>query len=85
MLKKWFLDIRGLIKNPTHEQVSSGRTKHAEVCEITYNPVAIEFEQLLKIFFASHDPTTMNRQGNDVGEHYRSIVFFSDSNQKRML
>ena len=75
----------GLIKNPTYEQVSSGRTKHAEVCEITYNPAAIEFEQLLKIFFASHDPTTMNRQGNDVGEHYRSIVFFSDSNQKNVV
>ena len=75
----------GLIKNPTYEQVSSGRTKHAEVCEITYNPAAIELEQLLKIFFASHDPTTINKQGNDVGEHYRSIVFFSDSNQKKVV
>ena len=75
----------GLVKNPTYEQVSSGRTKHAEVCEITYNPAAIELEQLLKIFFASHDPTTINKQGNDVGEHYRSIVFFSDSNQKNVV
>ena len=75
----------GLIKNPTYEQVSSGRTKHAEVCEITYNPSAIELEQLLKIFFASHDPTTINRQGNDVGAHYRSIVFFSDLNQKKVI
>ena len=73
----------GLIKNPTYEQVSSGRTKHAEVCEITYNPSVIELEQILKIFFASHDPTTINRQGNDVGAHYRSIVFFSDLNQKK--
>jgi len=75
----------GLIKNPTYEQVSSGITKHAEVCEITYNPSAIELEQLLKIFFASHDPTTINRQGNDVGAHYRSIVFFSDLNQKKVI
>ena len=75
----------GLINNPTYEQVSSGRTNHAEVCEITYNPAAIELEQLLKIFFASHDPTTMNRQGNDVGAHYRSIVFFSDLNQKNVV
>ena len=75
----------GLIKNPTYEQVSSGITKHAEVCEITYNPSAIKLEQLLKIFFASHDPTTMNRQGNDVGAHYRSIVFFSDLNQKKVI
>ncbi|PDH45954.1 MAG: peptide-methionine (S)-S-oxide reductase [Bacteroidetes bacterium MED-G21] len=75
----------GLIKNPTYEQVSSGRTKHAEVCEITYNPADIELEQLLKIFFASHDPTTINKQGNDVGEHYRSIVFFSDLDQKKVI
>ena len=75
----------GLIKNPTYDQVSSGRTKHAEVCEITYNPSEIELEQLLKIFFASHDPTTMNRQGNDVGAHYRSIVFFSDLKQKNVI
>ncbi len=75
----------GFINNPTYEQVSSGRTKHAEVCEITYDPSAIKLEQLLKIFFLSHDPTTINRQGNDVGEHYRSIVFFSDSNQKNVI
>ena len=75
----------GNIKNPTYNQVSSGRTKHAEVCEITYNPSAIKLEQLLKIFFASHDPTTIDRQGNDVGPHYRSILFFSDSNQKKII
>ena len=75
----------GLIKNPTYEKVSSGRTKHAEVCEITYDPAAIELEQLLKIFFASHDPTTINKQGNDLGEHYRSIVLFSDLNQKKVV
>ena len=75
----------GLIKNPTYEQVSYGRTKHAEVCEITYNPETINLEQLLKIFFASHDPTTINKQGNDLGEHYRSIVFFSDLNQKKLI
>ena len=75
----------GHIKNPSYEQVSSGRTKHAEVCEITYNPATIELKQLLKIFFASHDPTTINRQGNDIGAHYRSIVFFSDLNQKKVI
>ena len=75
----------GHIKNPTYDQVSSGRTKYAEVCQITYDSSAIQLEQLLKIFFASHDPTTINRQGNDVGPHYRSILFFSDLNQKKVI
>tara|TARA_B100001057_G_C22818284_1_gene938363 strand:- start:902 stop:2020 length:1119 start_codon:yes stop_codon:yes gene_type:complete len=75
----------GTLKNPTYQQVSSGHTNHAEVCEITYNPSEINLDQILKIFFASHDPTTINRQGNDVGAHYRSIVFFSGLNEKEVI
>ena len=70
------LDILEALSKSAYEQVSSGRTKHAEVCEITYNPAAIELEQLLKIFFASHDPTTINKQGNDVGEHTIGLLCF---------
>ena len=72
----------GVIKNPTYKEVSSGKTNHAEVCEIEYNPEEISLENLLNIFFSSHDPTTINSQGNDYGKHYRSIVLFSDSSQK---
>lgn len=74
----------GSMKNPTYKDVSSGNTKHAEVCEISYNPDEISFEDLLKIFFYTHDPTTLNRQGNDEGEHYRSIILFSDEDQEKV-
>ena len=68
----------GEIKNPSYWQVSSGETKHAEVCKITYDSQKISLEQLLEIFFLTHDPTTLNRQGNDIGEHYRSIILFNN-------
>ena len=68
----------GEIKNPSYQQVSSGRTQHAEVCKITYDSQKISLEELLEIFFLTHDPTTLNRQGNDRGEHYRSIILFNN-------
>lgn len=72
----------GRLKNPSYSDVVSGSTNHAEVCEITFNNQEINLENLLKVFFATHDPTTHNRQGNDVGKHYRSIVLFSNQSQK---
>jgi peptide-methionine (S)-S-oxide reductase len=57
----------GFVENPTYEQVSSGQTGHAEVCQITYDPARISYEKLLEVFWKTHDPTTRNRQGNDVG------------------
>jgi len=68
----------GEIKNPSYREVSSGITKHAEICKITYDSQKISLEQLLEIFFLTHDPTTLNRQGNDIGEHYRSIILFNN-------
>jgi len=72
----------GIKKSPTYEEVSSGRTGHAEVVKIEYNPKIISFENLLTVFFATHDPTTKNRQGNDVGEQYRSIILYTNDKQK---
>lgn len=72
----------GRLKNPSYSDVVSGSTNHAEVCEITFNNQEINLENLLKVFFATHDPTTHNRQGNDVGKHYRSIVLYSNQSQK---
>lgn len=69
--------------NPTYEQVCSGDTGHAEVIKIDYDPTLIKYRDLLTVFFASHDPTTLNRQGGDVGTQYRSVVFFTDEDQKR--
>lgn len=67
---------------PTYEQVSSGTTGFAEVIKIEYDPALISFENLLTVFFASHDPTTLNRQGADVGTQYRSVIFYTDDEQK---
>ncbi len=72
----------GKVKNPTYEQVCTGLTGHAEVIRIEYNPDEIKFEQLLDVFFHTHDPTTKNRQGADVGTQYRSAVFYSDDAEK---
>lgn len=69
--------------NPTYEQVCSGATGHAEAVEVRYDPDQISYRELLEIFFATHDPTTLNRQGNDVGSQYRSAVFYADDEQKR--
>lgn len=65
----------GGLKNPTYREVCSGLTGHAEVCQITYNPQVISFETLLEVFWQTHDPTTLNRQGADVGTQYRSAIF----------
>ena len=72
----------GDIKNPSYKEVSRGLTEHAEVCEITYNTEEISLTDLLKIFFLSHDPTTLNRQGNDIGKHYRSIILYNNNKEK---
>ncbi|OGG73014.1 peptide-methionine (S)-S-oxide reductase [Candidatus Kaiserbacteria bacterium RIFCSPLOWO2_01_FULL_53_17] len=74
----------GFIVNPSYEQVSAGDTGHAEVIRVTYDPTLISYEDLLTVFFGSHDPTTPNRQGNDVGEQYRSVIFYQDEEEKRM-
>src|SRR5882762_2238446 len=66
----------GHVKNPTYEQVCDGTTGHAEVTRFEFDPEQITFRDLLEIFFSTHDPTTLNRQGNDVGEQYRSAIFY---------
>ena len=75
----------GIIKNPSYKEVSRALTDHAEVCEITYNNNEIELENILEIFYLSHDPTTLNRQGNDVGRHYRSIILYNDNEEKEII
>ena len=88
-----FLELRGVEKvepgyaggtvgNPTYEQICSGRTGHAEVVQVTFNPNVISYGELLKIFFTVHDPTTLNRQGADVGTQYRSVIFYHNDEQK---
>jgi peptide-methionine (S)-S-oxide reductase len=73
----------GRTKNPTYEQVCSGGTGHAEVIRIEFDPTQISFRDLMTVFFATHDPTTLNRQGNDVGTQYRSAIFCANEEQKR--
>lgn len=72
----------GAIENPSYERVSIGDTGHAEVIRVTYDPAQISYEDLLTVFFGSHDPTTPNRQGADVGEQYRSIVLYGTEEEK---
>ncbi len=72
----------GKIKKPTYRQVCGGDTGHAESVEITFDPQKISYEKLLNIFWENHDPTTVNRQGPDVGEQYRSVVFYHSEEQK---
>ena len=72
----------GEVENPTYEQVCGGRTGHAEVVQITYDPQAISFRDLLDVFFTIHDPTTKDRQGADVGPQYRSIILYHGAEQK---
>lgn len=72
----------GSVVNPTYKDVSSGTTGHAEVIEIVYDPAEITFDELLEVFWQTHDPTTLNRQGNDVGPQYRSAIFYHNEEQK---
>ncbi|HHH54720.1 MAG TPA: peptide-methionine (S)-S-oxide reductase [Bacteroidetes bacterium] len=72
----------GTLKNPDYKTVCTGTTGHAEVCQIYFDPDVISFDELLEVFWTTHDPTTLNRQGNDVGTQYRSVIFYHDENQK---
>ncbi len=72
----------GTLQNPTYEQVCTGTTGHAEVTKIIFDPKIISSKELLTVFFATHDPTTLNRQGNDIGTQYRSVVFYTTQEQK---
>ncbi|WP_307526048.1 peptide-methionine (S)-S-oxide reductase MsrA [Pedobacter sp. W3I1] len=74
----------GTLTNPTYEEVCTGATGHAEVLEITYNPMVISYDDLLEVFWKSHDPTTLNRQGADSGTQYRSVVFYHTAEQKAL-
>ena len=73
----------GTVPNPSYEQVCTGTTGHAEVIQLTYDPSVLSYEKVLEIFWAAHDPTTLNRQGNDTGTQYRSIILYSDEAQKK--
>jgi len=73
----------GTVKNPSYEEVCSGTTGHAESLQIIYDPKVISFDELLEVFWESHDPTTLNRQGNDVGTQYRSVIFYHNEEQKK--
>lgn len=88
-----FADLRGVekvvsgysggkIKNPTYREICSGLTEHAEVVQLDYNPQEISLEKILEVFFMTHDPTTLNRQGADVGTQYRSAIFYHDNEQR---
>ncbi len=72
----------GSMPNPSYEQVSSGTTGHAEAVQITFDPAVISYKEILEIFFGTHDPTTQNRQGPDVGTQYRSVIFYHNEAQK---
>jgi peptide-methionine (S)-S-oxide reductase len=93
-LEAAYLELRGVTKvvsgyagghvsNPTYKAVCSGTTGHAEVVQITYDPNQVTYRELLEVFFTIHDPTTLNRQGADVGTQYRSAIFYHDEEQKR--
>lgn len=74
----------GNFKNPTYEEVCTGNTGHAEVVQVTYEPAVISYKELLEIFWKMHDPTTLNRQGADVGTQYRSVIFYHTADQKAL-
>ena len=73
----------GQVDNPTYRQVCDGDTGHVEVIRVTFDPSEITFKDLLEVFFEIHDPTTLNRQGNDAGEQYRSVIFYTSEEQKK--
>jgi peptide-methionine (S)-S-oxide reductase len=74
----------GTVPNPTYKQVCTGLTGHAEAIEVEYDPAVVPFEKLLEVFFATHDPTTLNRQGADAGTQYRSGIYYHDDEQKQV-
>ena len=74
----------GTVKNPSYDQVCTGKTGHAESVQIEFDPKVIPFKKILEIFWHTHNPTTLNRQGNDVGTQYRSVVFYHDKTQKEI-
>lgn len=74
----------GHVKNPTYQEVTTGRTGHAEVARVTFDPNQISYEELLEVFWHTHDPTTLNRQGADVGPQYRSAIFYHSEEQKQI-
>ncbi|HSE39990.1 MAG TPA: peptide-methionine (S)-S-oxide reductase MsrA [Acidobacteriota bacterium] len=74
----------GTVENPTYEEVCSGNTGHAEVTQIQYDPSQISYDELLEVFWKTHDPTTLNQQGNDYGTQYRSAVFYHNDEQRRL-
>src|SRR3981189_1097917 len=74
--------LGGTFKNPTYEDVCTGRTGHAEVVQVEYDPALVSYEDLLTLFWENHDPTTLNRQGPDVGSQYRSAIFFHSPEQE---
>ncbi|MGB9664501.1 MAG: peptide-methionine (S)-S-oxide reductase MsrA [Ignavibacteria bacterium] len=74
----------GNVENPSYEQVCTGKTGHAEVCQIKYDPEKISYQELLEVFFKTHDPTTLNRQGADVGTQYRSVIFYHNEVQRNL-
>jgi len=94
-LEAVYLEMEGVLKvvsgymggpkpNPTYEQVCSGTTGHAEVVQITFDPAVTTFRELLEVFFTIHDPTTLNRQGNDIGTQYRSAIFYHSAEQQQI-
>jgi methionine-S-sulfoxide reductase len=74
----------GTLSNPTYKEVCSGQTGHAEVVQITFDPSKISYDEMLEIFWKTHNPTTLNQQGNDVGTQYRSVIFYHNEEQKRL-
>jgi peptide-methionine (S)-S-oxide reductase len=74
----------GSVPNPSYEQVSTGTTNHAEVVQVTFDPQVISLKEILEVFFTTHDPTTLNRQGADTGTQYRSVIFYRDAEQKEV-
>ncbi|MCB9173831.1 MAG: peptide-methionine (S)-S-oxide reductase MsrA [Flavobacteriales bacterium] len=74
----------GSVKNPSYKEVCTGNTGHAEVCQVTYNPEIITYQELLEVFWQVHDPTTLNRQGGDVGTQYRSAIFYHNEEQRKV-
>lgn len=75
----------GIIKNPAYREICTGRTGHAEAIQISFDPTIVSINTLLDVFFTTHDPTTLNRQGNDIGTQYRSAVFYKGEDQKKII